>query len=1244
MKRKIRITSKMVKKSVLWILLLALTVGLVVLVVDSFSSDQILSNNTSLKEIDYSGEYRTYLEKQLIEKEQVGDYDTIISDRILIEKDKIQIAGDEEIEKLTAKLAEDKLANKNKCDDAIARIDIDEERMIAEVEDDPSLTESAKEEQIETIKSGMQAMRNTQLLTLENENKLLQEAFDAKVADVKTNTKIDIASVNEEKVIEIIVKEIIGDKKLTEVIKQDNNTPSGYVFSLKEDLNTAINATFNSSLTEEKNTIDSVKIDTETGLTFTKDSVEYIYSGKTGSLVYDVNIPEDGFYSILVDYIPFSSASKMELASSSITEESGGAPIERQIYIDGNILFNDLANVSFVRTWGDGGEKFIDASGNEIKPTQVEIPKRNQLYVKDSVGYVNEPYLIYFSEGTHTIELKSIRENMGIANIYITSKEDYVEYSDYYEQYKNEKIVDGKIAYTLQGEGGDSIVTKKGEDPYLYSTEVIRTSSTIYGTSDRTSSYNSFIQNGKEIPASPVSIVLNTIGGSKWSTPGDWINWTVDVKESGLYHISLRAKQNVSRGLFSSRKLTIDGAVPFKEAMNCKFIYSSDWSMVTLGGEEEYYFYLEEGVHTIGLECTLGDYASQIARVQEVIDGLNSLYRKIIQKTGISPDPYMDYFKNESGKRLIAEAKERFQEAIDILYEVSDNITKISGEKSSETASLETMAVQLKQFVKDYRKIQKNLSDFSTNISSLGTWILNVSQQSLSIDYLVVHSDDYKLPKANDNFFGTLWFDVKGFFGSFFFDYESVGLTKEKKGWKTIEVWLCTSESTGREQANAISSLISQASDDPNTSLYGINVKLKVVSADVLLTATLAGRGPDVAINVGNGTPVNYALRGATKDLTMFTEENLKNYFGASRYDSQKMSSFQEIALGNELETEGGTRRFQNSAMRPFEFEGGYYGLPYTHSYLMMFYRTDMFEEYGWDIPQTWEDVVLLIPELQIMNFQFYLPLNTSGASSVVNQIFASYLYQNVEDTKQAFYRETLNAFGETYIESNFDSEEAKQAFEFWCRFYTDYSFPLSASFVNRFRSGETPIGIVNYDIYNTLAVSAPEIRGKWEFALLPGTRKDGGVIDRSGAASGMSMVMMNTTDSPYEAWTFMDWFTSADTQVNYAREIEAILGAAARHNTANVAAFTRLAWSEEEKAVLMEQWKETVGVPEVAGGYYTGRNLENAFREVVNNNYNPRQILSDYILTINSEIDRKREEFGLASSVKAADKKKGGK
>lgn len=1258
MKRKIIITSKMIKKAVLWALLVVLVVGFGIIVVQSFSKDNVLSNNTVLKDLDYSGEYRLYLEKQLITQSNDGDYDTIINNRISSEREKVQAKADQALLELNANFENDKAKLAADLETKKADLRTKADADIVEVNNNEKLTDTQKKKEIDLIEAKLKEAS----LALEDQNKKELEALIEKnnnnLLAHETQTKEQLSDVDEEFVVEKLITEILKGETLTDVINK-YNTPDGFVFSTNETKNSAIKAEFDSEKTENANTVDSVKNDTLAGLKFTvkDDNTEYVYSAKDGIVVYTVNVTTPGYYNILLDYLPYTSTKEMNASNAGIDEVSGGAAIERIFYIDGKILFNDLKNISFVRSWSDGGEKFIDATGNEIKPKQIEKPERIQQYVRDSVGYVTEPYLVYFTEGTHTIEIESVRENMGIANVYLTSKEAYKSYEEYANDYKDQPKIDGKIAYNIQGEGGESQYLENGQVAGTFNTSVTRSSSTIYGVSDRTSAYNSVIKEGQEIEASPVKIVLNTIGGSKWSSPGDWIKWTVNVKETGLYQISLRAKQNVSRGLFSSRKLSIDGAVPFAEAMNCKFVYDSNWSIVTLGGEndEKYYFYLEEGTHTISLEVTLGDYATQIARIQAVIDDLNGLYRKIIQRTGISPDPYMDYFKNSSGQKLIEEAKVIFGESVATLNDVSAKITEISGEKSSETASLETMAIQLEQFISDYRKIQKNLNNFSTNISSLGTWILNVSQQALSIDYLIVHSEDYELPRANPNFFGGLWFGVKGFVGSFFFDYESVGLTKENAGWETIDVWLCTSESQGREQANAISAMISEACEDPTSKIYGINVKLKVVSADVLLTATLSGKGPDVAINVGNGTPVNYALRGAVQDLSVYTRDAIDEYFKDKLVDGNKIESFQELAQDEKLTLDGGSRRFQHSALTPYMFNDGYYALPYTQSYLVLFYRTDMFAEYGWEIPQTWSDVIQLIPELQINNFQFYLPLNTAGAVSVVNQIFASYLYQHVDDIYQAFYRTSINEFGEEYIESNFDSVEAQEAFEFWCSFYTEYSFPMAASFVNRFRSGETPIGIAGYDIYNTLAVSAPEIRGKWNFALLPGTEEvdENGnkYIDHQGAASGMSLIMMkdgsmgNKVDElNFEAWAFMDWFTSADTQVSYAREIEAILGAAARHNTANVEAFTRLAWTEEEKEVLMEQWVQTVGVPEVAGGYYTGRNLENAFREVVNNNFNPRQILSDYILTINSEIDRKRAEFGLATSTEKANPNKWGK
>jgi ABC-type glycerol-3-phosphate transport system substrate-binding protein len=87
--------------------------------------------------------------------------------------------------------------------------------------------------------------------------------------------------------------------------------------------------------------------------------------------------------------------------------------------------------------------------------------------------------------------------------------------------------------------------------------------------------------------------------------------------------------------------------------------------------------------------------------------------------------------------------------------------------------------------------------------------------------------------------------------------------------------------------------------------------------------------------------PVNYALRGATYDLSQFED-------------------FDEVIT-----------QFSPSAMTPYEFNGGYYALPNTHSFLMLFYRTDIFAAQGWDVPATWTDVINLIPELQIQNLKF---------------------------------------------------------------------------------------------------------------------------------------------------------------------------------------------------------------------------------------------------------------------------------
>jgi ABC-type glycerol-3-phosphate transport system substrate-binding protein len=687
------------------------------------------------------------------------------------------------------------------------------------------------------------------------------------------------------------------------------------------------------------------------------------------------------------------------------------------------------------------------------------------------------------------------------------------------------------------------------------------------------------------MPAHPSLIKLNTIGGANWRVSGDQMTWTIDVETSGLYAISMRVKQKLASGMNVSRNIYIDGELPFAEMENYQFAFSNDWRIQTLGTEDEpYLFYLEAGTHELSMEVSLGEYGPLIAQIQNSINNLNKLYREILVYTGPEPDPYRDYELVTRVDRLV----ERLANERTNLANIRQRIIDISGSKSEKTGILDTVILQLEDFVEKPREIHKNLSTYSANISSLGTLVILLSEQPLEIDYFVLHATDAKLPQNKASWFKRTIFSIRAFFASFTTDYTAIGQTETGEINETIEVWL----SVGKDQANILRKLI----DESFTSETGIQVDLKLVNGAVLLPATLAGEGPDVAMGVTYNIPVNYAMRNAVYDLSQFDD------FGDVK------------------------DRFMDSSMVGFEHEGGYYALPEQQIFLMMFYRTDIFEEIELEVPQTWDDVISMIPDLQKHNLEFYLPVPITQGNIVnlpSNPIFSTMFYQND---------------GEFYIngntESGFNEGMGPEVFETWTRFYTDYSFPVEANFVNRFRSGQMPIGVTYYNIYNTLSVFAPEIRGKWDFSSVPGTEyiDDFGQtqIRRETVSTNTGVMIMDQSSKKDASWEYLKWWTSTEVQVQFGREMEGILGAAARYPTANVDALAQLPWTVEEYQKLYEQWQWVRGIPEVPGGYMTGRHLDNAFRLVIDEFANPRETIYDYVQVINDEIEKKRREFGL--------------
>ncbi len=95
-----------------------------------------------------------------------------------------------------------------------------------------------------------------------------------------------------------------------------------------------------------------------------------------------------------------------------------------------------------------------------------------------------------------------------------------------------------------------------------------------------------------------------------------------------------------------------------------------------------------------------------------------------------------------------------------------------------------------------------------------------------------------------------------------------------------------------------------------------------------------------------------------------------------------------------------------------------------------------------------------------------------------------------------------------------------------------------------------------------------------------------------------------------------------------YAREVEAELSTLGRHTPANLDAFRLSLWTEEEKAMLLKQWVNVVEVPEIPGGYYITRNIDNAFRQVFYNGENARDTLNYWMNSVNEELARKQMQL----------------
>ena len=878
----------------------------------------------------------------------------------------------------------------------------------------------------------------------------------------------------------------------------------------------------------------------------THDGEQCLYTPDLGTVKWKVQVPSSGWYNLRMRYL---------------TTKSRGVDIERALYINGVMPFSGAGKLQFTRLWTDGGEIRQDNQGNDIRPTQVEVFAWQSAYFRDDMGYSVEPYRFWLEAGENELALEALNEPVIIGALElmpITAYDTYDKYLAANQAFEASKAPDGYVD-VIEAEGA-----------YL------RSSPSLYARYDRSSPSTS--------PSSVTRTVLNFIGGDPWNAAGEWIEWQFSVPQDGWYNISLKARQQYQRGAISCRSVYIDGAIPFDALEAISFGYDTSWQMYTLSNDkgEAYRFYLSKGEHTIRLEATLGEMGEILERLEDSIYRLNQIYRRILVLTGVNPDRFRDYKLSKVYPEVI--------EAMDLeskrLYKLVDDTVAITGQKSDRVAVAQTLAVQLEQFVKRDMRITQSFGNFKDNITSLGTALQNMSETKLDVDQLVISAPGARLPRVHDGGLYKLWHEVKSCAASYFVDYNSLGDKYEEDDDSVIEVWIVT----GRDQSTILKTMV----DDEFTAKTGIKVNVKLVAGEALLTAVVAGNGPDVVLSVDSWFAANYAMRNAVEDLTQFAD-------------------FDEVRSA-----------FLDSAIVPLSYNDGtstgVYGLPETQVFSLLFYRTDILESLGIENPPTtWQELISLLPTIQGNNMS--VGIAYPDITNVDMSVFNSLIYQH----GGAIYDDEAK---HTVI----DNEAGVAAFKLYTSLYNDYGLPTVFDFVSRFRSGEMPLGVSPYTTYNTLSVSAPEIRELWDFTLLPGTVNEKGEIDRSVHSSGACCMMIATDNETTRknSWEFMKWWVSAESQVRFGRELESVLGSSARYATANVEALDQLAWSNAQLAILHEQQKWTVGFREIAGGYSTTRHMTNAIRRVINAKEDPRETLLTYARTINEEIKIKRQEFGL--------------
>ena len=869
----------------------------------------------------------------------------------------------------------------------------------------------------------------------------------------------------------------------------------------------------------------------------------------------------------VVEYkVSLATADKLAIYADWYIIHNGLSDSEVMIEINDNVV---SARSSLKALWRNEREDFAtDSFGNEIVPQQQKIDswvKVSPLYEFDALTAIAPVYP--FEQGDNVLRFTVMASGEFLLGDIVVRAE---KLPDTYEQYAGGHS-------NAEGSGNCTI-----EAEHVYSknsTSVVPS----YAADVNVSPYETF--------TSP----LNTMTGL--ASPNQTLTYEVKVEQDGLYNIAFNYNnENANRVTFA--RIDIDGKTPFRELLRYPFVNGDKYEYETLSDRktgEPFGIYLTKGTHYLSVKIDGSMTASHLDELGKTITDLNGIYLDLKKIAGTIQDKNREWVPDRDYPGVV----DRLNEISEQLTDLGAVLKQINGDENinyQAIISIEAAKNAIDGLLEKPQYIANNYAQLSEGSGSIVQTLANartdVENTPLNLDKIVVFPKDGDMGVTTHGGFYGFWEGVRKFFKSFVTDYSITSSDED-----TIEAWVAR----GRQYVDLMQQLI-DASDF--TARTGYKVRFSILADEgKLILSNAANIAPNAVMGISNWLPYEMGIRDLTVDLTQFAD-------------------YGEVIS-----------RFSSGALISLIADGRGLALPETQDFYVMYYRKDVLRSLGIyngdpsDLPQTWEDVKRILPELQRAGLNFYIPLSSSTSS------------KSIMTTAPFIYQYGGNLFSDDAMSTTIAEENSLNAIKLMTELYTLYGLPQQISnFFDNFRTGSLPIGVSTFDTYLRLSMAAPEIAGQWGIALSPGVMNDNGEIERwqTGSATAMTLMKCGNDQKDAAGWELLKWWSSAEIQTEFMNRLTMLYGKAYIWNSANLEAFNNsVAFTSADKKIIAEQWQWMREIPKVPGWYMLERELSNAWNNIVINGQNTRSAVEDAVTKIDKELVRKLEEFGYVQDGK---------